>query len=223
MISRLAEKYYVKKEKNRFFAIFLFHFDWLLPTPAYPAQTAENRKYNVLTISGYKQEREVNDALSDFFIFQFFHFFHHFFLLFHFFFLRVPSYVIILNRLESVKVHFWQTTLQTHQLNDQPTDQPTDQPMDKALYRDAWMYQKRNVSSVFRNFIFWEISSSIPHFLMVLNECPVPSRLSRGTGRDGTGSGRDFQNGTGLCLRWGQLTVPVRHIIDKTMMFFVKS
>ena len=35
---------------------------------------------------------------------------------------------------------------------------------------------------------------------------PVPSRLSRGTGRDGTGrdgtgSGRDFQNGTGLCLR----------------------
>ena len=31
---------------------------------------------------------------------------------------------------------------------------------------------------------------------------PVPSRLSRGTGWDGTGSGWDFQNGTGLCLRW---------------------
>ena len=36
---------------------------------------------------------------------------------------------------------------------------------------------------------------------------PVPSRLSRGTGRDGTGSGRDFQNGTGLCLHWPAATI----------------
>ena len=36
----------------------------------------------------------------------------------------------------------------------------------------------------------------------VLSWTSVPSRPVYPAGRDGTGSGRDFQNGTGLCLRW---------------------
>ena len=47
---------------------------------------------------------------------------------------------------------------------------------------------------------------------------PVPSRLSRGTGRDGTGSGRDFQNRTGLCLPWDQPTNRVAYRVACTQL-----